>query len=202
MSLLPELTPLAGITLAFNVAYLKLDQFRYQDRVRDYARTKLREIQEAREVPDTATLSENYSAIVNLAEEPKGDISELKRFWSWTYAMFLRPRIDRRVSLILAGVGLAGVCIGSAHAVGEWQRLAPLFDQDRIAFSLWVLVICVVLSVLFAVLGEWVVRGTFKNIDKDAEESVNLMSKKMQKKATEASVADSDPELKWHVSLE
>ena len=30
MSLLPELTPLAGITLAFNVAYLKLDQFRYQ----------------------------------------------------------------------------------------------------------------------------------------------------------------------------
>ena len=156
MSLLPELTPLAGITLAFNVAYLKLDQFRYQDRVRKYARDKLDEIQDARDVPDTAYRSENYRAIVNLAEKPKGGFSELKRTQSWTYAVFLRPRIDRFVSWILAGVGLVGLCIGSAHAVGEWQSLAPLFCRDRIAWSLWGLVTCVVLSVLFAVLGEWV----------------------------------------------
>lgn len=189
MSLLPELTPLAGITLAFNVAYLKLDQFRYQDRVRKYAYDKLEEIQDAREVPDRAYRSENYRAIANLAEKQKGDVSELPRTRSWTYAVFLRPRIDRVVSLILAGVGLVGVCVGSAHAVGEWQSLAPLFNQDRIAWSLWGLVSCVVISVLFAVLGEWVVRGTLGNIDKYAEELMNLMPRKMQKEATEASVA-------------
>jgi len=159
-----------------------------------YGGDKLDEIQDAREVPETAYRSENFRAIVNLAEKPKGRFSELNRTRSWTYAIFLRPRIDRFVSWILAGVGLVGLCIGSAHAVGEWQSLAPLFCQDRIAWSLWSLVTCVVLSVLFAVLGEWVVRGTFMNIDKYTEELMNLMPRKMQKEASEASVASGVPE--------
>ena len=177
MSLLPELTSLAGIILAFNIAYLRLDQFRHQERVRQYAREKLKEIVEAREVPSTAARSESYSALVNLAEDPRGKIGELTRFWSWTYAVFLRTRIDRGLSLILAAVGLAVVCVGNAHAVDQWQGLAPLFAAERISWSLYGLVACAVLSVLFAILGEWVVRGTWKNIDRYASEPMNLMRK-------------------------
>ena len=81
-SLLPELSPLAGIILAFNVAYLRLDQFRHQERVKDYAQAKLDDILDSRSVPDTAHRSENYSSLINLAESPKGRVRDLKRFWS------------------------------------------------------------------------------------------------------------------------
>lgn len=79
-SLLPELSPLAGIILAFNVAYLRLDQFRHQERVKDYAQAKLDDILDSRSVPDTAHRSENYSSLINLAESPKGRVRDLKSF--------------------------------------------------------------------------------------------------------------------------
>ena len=73
---------------------------------------------------------------MNLAEDRIGKIRDLTRFWSWTYAVFLRTRLDKGLSLILAGVGLAAVCVGKAHAAGQWQGLAPLFVAERISWPL------------------------------------------------------------------
>lgn len=178
MSLLPELSSLAGLILAFNVAYLKLDQFRYQERVREYARVKLKEIAESREVTSRASQSESYNALTNLAEDPPGRIRDLERFWSKVYAVFLRTRLDRVLSFSLAMTGFAAVCVGNAHAVNHWQALAPFFSSGRISWSLWILVVCAGLSALLALFGDQIVRGTCKNIDKYALEPMNLMMDK------------------------
>ena len=178
MSLLPELTPLASIILAFNIAYLRLDQFRHQERVRQYARDKLKEITKSRAVPDTASNSESYNALLNLAEKPRGKAKSLSRFWSLTYAVLLRTRIDRWAASILVLVGLTAVCVGSAHAVDHWQSTAPWFVSEHISWWLWGLTICCSLSVLFAILGELIVRGTLANIDKYASEPMSLMQQK------------------------
>ena len=192
ISLLPELTSLAAIVLAFNIAHLRLDQFRHQERVREYVREKLKAIVEEREFPSTAVLSENYNALVNLAEDPIGRIRDLPRFWSRTWAVFLRTRFDRVLSLIPAGVGLAAVCVGNAHAVDQWQGLAPLFVAERISWSLYGLAACAVLSVLFAILGEWVVRGTWKNIDRCAAEPMHLRRKRAASSGVKSGESEDD----------
>ena len=190
MSLLPELIPLGGIVLAFNIAYLRLDQFRHRDRVREYAQRKLGEISDKRVVPASAGKSENYRALANLAENPKGKTRDFPKAWSRAYAILLRSRFDRKVALALAGVGLAVMCMGSAHATNQWQWqwLVRLFMQERISWSLWILVGCSILSVLFVILGERVVAGTFENIDKYAKESMHLM----QEKAAQVRMRDPD----------
>ena len=198
MSPLSELRPLAGLVLVLSIAYLRLDQFRHQKRVREYASERFREIGRQREVPKGADESRSYKALRNLAEIPASgggnadgfpeqfrqwwdQVWTSQKWWSRVYVIAFRTRLDRLVSYVLLASGTIAVLAGNLHAVGRWQDFAT-----EETWPIWWLVACGAASVLLALGGDWVVAGTKKNIDEYANEPMKLM----QRKAEEGAVKD------------
>ena len=173
--LLPELISLAGIVVASNIAYLRMNRFRYQDAVRGYAEGKLKEIAAVRDKTPSMEKSKSFKALRNLAEKPSGKAWSRNKVWSWLYTVLLRSKFDRRIAWAFAGIGLIAIFLGNAHAVGQFESTMPWFDAERISVSMWILMASCIQSLVFVVLGEAIVDGTRRYIDEHTSEMMNLM---------------------------
>ena len=115
--------------------------------------------------------SENYRALANLAENPKGKTRDFPKAWSRAYAILLRSRQEGVVGPGWSGIGChvhgKRTCNESVAVVSALARTHLLVTMDLGGLQHSVGPV--------RDLGERVVAGTFENIDKYAKESMHLM---------------------------
>ena len=158
---MPALEPLAGASLAINLAYLNLNRFRYRSEVRKHAESTLNKLEaEASDRiagSETATTS-LYHRLKWLAEKlPDKELADgvvPAGFSSWAYRWLFKHNQDCVISIALAAY--AGICLilGVASSI---HYLVPdsIFTAGSFSLiaSFWILLIGLLTPVFLVLAG-------------------------------------------------
>jgi hypothetical protein len=132
-SVLASLEPLFGASLAINLAYLNLNQFRYRDEMAKTAKSKLVN------APDTVHETAWYKDIRSLADqasEEKTPLSLPGFWWCYFYRFFFHFQIDKWISVLLTMLSAGYLFLGVAHSVGLFPTTTDNYTSSEIANEL------------------------------------------------------------------
>lgn len=154
ISMLPNLLPLAGILLAFSVAYLKLEPFQLSLRITEYAEKCLGQFDQ------TVILSyfvgtRDYRNLVFLADSVRHkDLPDS----GIIYRIVFKSGLDRWIAGISSIIALFVLVLGSLHSINR-PFLAQFFGDKQI-FWLWLLLaICLLISMILGIVNETIVNN-------------------------------------------
>jgi hypothetical protein len=128
-SLLPTLEPMAGASLAINLAYLNLEKARYRAAIFKRAKEEIQRLTESvrknsgeSELPEYIVKSKLFQQVARLAVDPD-DAEAAKtsaplpdKFWGKIFRMFFENHRDRRICYVLTAFSLAAFVFGTAHS--------------------------------------------------------------------------------------
>lgn len=152
ISMLPNLLPLAGILLAFSVAYLKLEPFQLSLRITEYAEKCLVQFDQTVILPYFVG-TRDYRNLVFLADSVKHkDLPDS----GIIYRIVFKSGLDRWIAGISSIIALFVLVLGSLHSINR-PFLAQFFADKQI-FWLWLLLaICLLISMILGIVSETIV---------------------------------------------
>ena len=190
MSLLPQLSPLAAILLVVSLAYLRLETFRYRERIKKCASESLQQLsREGDWKPQQYGNTDYYGELAYLAGIPGGEGVEDSMRARWRMLPFFDSSWLRRFSVFGAGSALVLVITAAAHATGQWQGIEFMFTTEHIGWAFYGLSVLTASFVLLVLVGETYVSHAEEKIRKIAEE----FGKHLKNPASEAVIGGEPP---------
>ena len=152
--MLPNLLPLAGILLAFSVAYLKLEPFQLSLRITEYAEKCLGQFDQTVILPYFVG-TRNYRNRVILADSVRHkDLPDS----GIIYRIVFKSGLDRWIAGISSIIALFVLVLGSLHSINR-PFLAQFFGDKQISWLWLLLAICLLISMILGIVNETIVNN-------------------------------------------
>lgn len=188
MPVLAALTPLGGLLLGLNIAYLRLDRFLHRGKIRERAESGLAGLfpngtHPTKEHKD----SQHYQRLMHLAERPRDEddvqsgkrhrakhvhVERLPGLSGFVYSVVFKNERDRKAAVIMTWVALATVVFGTLDAAGLTHASTYVSQCPWIAPPIAVLLpSMLVVSVALVLAGDGYISKAFEVIDDDVRET-------------------------------
>jgi len=199
ISLLPNLEPIVGASLALNLAYLNLERFRYRSRIRNKAAERLEKLKEMSayeqiQVHRDVTLLQRLAELRDhddmgsdpLANDVGAPPCEDKSTWSERcYNALFAKHTDNRVCIGFSALCAILLFLGVQHSYGISHYTALAFDNPS-SINLWAWTVAVTgLWPVFLVGIGW---GIVRSLKKSADEAYREMEKLQNNMVSQATL--------------
>lgn len=192
MSLLPMLEPVLGAALAFNLAYLNLDPFRYRDKIRQETleilvkraksiKPQINDKKWFKELCHLAEVNENFEKNKKQASGPTIRSKAIPNsLWAFFYKWILHGRRDYYVSAAATLTSLVLLILGAGHSVGIFKLSMHLFTQNNIGWTFTIAIFCLIAPIAFVCMGIFTVTKakTFAEYQLGVEEEETIKATK------------------------
>lgn len=190
MSLLPQLSPLAAILLVVSLAYLRLEAFRYRERIKKCASESLQQLsREGDREPQQYGNTDYYGELAYLAAIPGCESAADRMRARWRMLPLFDSSWLQGFSVFGAVFALVLVITAAAHATGHWRAIEFIFTAERIGWVFYCLSFLTAGFVLLVLVGETYVSHAEAKIKEIAEE----FGKHLRNPASEAVIGGEPP---------
>lgn len=177
---------IAGIGVAMNLAYLKLDRFRHRRSIEDCARSELKRLGDDKGMLDDYKDRDYYKILKRLAgEDGESRASTVRGPWFQIYRLLFLKRVDRGMSYLMMGLSLATLLGSSRFPInGEFGANAPSAEVSPLAeippsieTVLWAIIsFAIVFSIFLVLYGDRMVRLARQEIQHSGSELEQYMA--------------------------
>ena len=178
VSQISGLEPLAGISLAINLAYLNLKRWRYRDEIHAIAAKALGDLNQKQS--DNGEQIQGLSQLKGLKvlSGRAGDHSKLPMFirvfqlvFSNEWDIYLTAGLSAFSTLILA--------VGVAHQIHIWRFMLPYSNDGWASFSFYVLLLALALPLSLVMIGRSLVSSSNEYAKTCADELASVYEHKI-----------------------
>lgn len=184
--MLEQFAGIAGIGVAMNLAYLKLDRFRHRNSIEDCARSELKRLGDDKGTLDDYKDREYYKILKRLAgDDGESRTNTVRGPWFQIYRLLFLKRVDRGISYLMMGLSLATL-LGSSRfpTIDESEtevsstELFPLVAiSPSVETALWAIIsFAIVFSIFLVLYGDRMVRLARQEIQHSGSELEQYMA--------------------------
>ena len=192
-SLLPNLEPILGATLALNLAYVALPRFRYRSQMRETARGMLAELEDLEADQKRAPWYRTLSYLAAL--ENDGSQKSLDRksspsgVWFTAYKIVYSRHADRWATIAFAVLCYVFLTLGVAHGLWPKSYWADFFTGLVITLIFYFTVLMAVIPVFLAWWGGRIVMSAIDYCEREFD-SIKAIMRDSAKRATLPEILD------------
>lgn len=164
VSLIPDLEPLAGISLAVNLAYLNLQRWRYRQAIRGIAKRGLGELNQRQN--DDGSIVSGLPQLRGL-KVLAGDENNLNKLpvFIRVFELFFGKELDVRLGVFFSIFAVLMLTVGVAHNIGVWSSVVPISVGKWAASYFYVLIGSLVSPAISVILGRYLVEKSTEYAD-------------------------------------